>query len=204
MIKFKKPDIAESHSHSLTITYPRVVQITCGHYPVVEDHHNFIMEIKKNISEKDSYASNVKGGKTPWNAFLQNPLFVKFINYLINKHQLSNPNTFKYFYERKTIVDAWGNELKKGDYVQLHDHRAEHGILYLTEGNPLVLPELNIEIDPKPGDYYIFPPCVQHYVLPQEVENYRYTLVFNIQNEPKWEKNKEIYEKTKGQPVVIE
>ena len=198
MIKFKKPDIAESHSHSLTITYPRVVQITCGHYPVVEDHHNFIMEIKKKITVKDSYASNVKGGKTPWNAFLQNPLFVKFINYLINKHQLSNPDTFKYFYERKTIVDAWGNELKKGDYVKLHEHTAVHGILYLTEGTPLIVPELNIEIDPRPGDYYIFPPCIKHYVLPQEEENYRYNIVFNIKDDTDWDKSKVVYEKERN------
>jgi Fe-S oxidoreductase len=195
MIKFKQPHIAASHSHSLVVTYPRVVHITCGNYPVVEDIHNFIMEIKKNINEKDSYASNVKGGMTEWKAFLQNPLFVKFITYVINQHQLSNPNTFQYFYDKNTIINAWGNELKKGDYVQLHDHACTHGLLYLTEGSPLILPELNIEIDPRPGDYYIFPPCIQHYVSPQEEENYRYTLVFNIQGEMNWEKNKAVYER---------
>ena len=81
--------------------------------------------------------------------------------------------------------------------MQLHEHTATHGILYLTEGTPLIVPELNIEIDPRPGDYYIFPPCIQHYVSPQEEENYRYNIVFNIKDDTNWEKNKVVYEKSK-------
>ena len=43
-------------------------------------------------------------------------------------------------------MNAWGNELKKGDYVVQHIHDCYHCILYLTEGEPLILPELNMKI----------------------------------------------------------
>ena len=43
-----------------------------------------------------------------------------------------------------------------------HHHCCWHGILYLTKGCDLILPELNIKITPEPGDYYLFPPYIFH------------------------------------------
>ena len=63
MIEFLDNDPILTHSHSLTVTYPRRISITYGNYPFIEDIHNLIIEIKNNISEKESYASNVKEGK---------------------------------------------------------------------------------------------------------------------------------------------
>ncbi len=72
------------------------------------------------------------------------------------------------------IENLWGIELGKGDKVDQHDHTTVHGLLYLTEGNPLVLPQLQMSITPKPGDYYFFPPGIQHYVEEVKDDNKRY------------------------------
>ena len=197
MINIKNSDTRLRRSSSLVMTYPRTVQITCGHYPEVADIHNFIMEIKKNIDEKTSYATNVKGGMTDFNYFLGHPLFNKFMTYVINTNQMSNPSLFQHFFDRKIIQNAWGNEIKTNDYVCGHDHPCHHGILYLTKGNPLVLPELDLEIYPEPGDYYIFPPCIQHYVDVSNNTTARYNLIFNIAENINWKKQKEKYEKNK-------
>jgi|9_EtaG_2_1085328.scaffolds.fasta_scaffold03680_5 hypothetical protein len=196
MVEFIEKNPLFTHSHSLVITYPRTVLITHGNYPYMDHIHNLLIQIKNNISEKNSYASNVKGGKTNWNHFVDNELTTKFINYCINKHVQTNPQLFQYFYERKTIRNAWGNELKKGDYVKQHIHFGYHCILYLTEGAPLLLPELNIKLFPKPGDYYFFPPYILHGVEESKSEENRYCLVMNIDcchDDSFWNKEKTIY-----------
>jgi hypothetical protein len=40
----------------------------------------------------------------------------------------------------------------------MHIHQSYHIILYLTEGSPLLVPELKITIKPQVGSYYIFEP----------------------------------------------
>ena len=87
---------------------------------------------------------------------------------------------FQHFLEKRTIIDAWGNEIKKGDSVEYHTHSVIHGILYLTKGCDLILPELNLKITPEPGDYYIFPSEILHGFDPYEGNNNRYSLIFNI------------------------
>ncbi len=79
-----------------------------------------------------------------------------------------------------TIENAWGNEIKKGDSLNYHEHNCLHGILYLTKGCELILPELNLKITPEPGDYYMFPPAVLHGFDTYEGETNRYSLIFNI------------------------
>lgn len=168
------------HKNILQITYPRTVNIVFGHYPYPDQVHNLLIEIKNNISEKMSNYTNVKGGMTEWGYFLNNSLFNDFINFLINKHQSNQSEMFEHFYEKFTITDAWGNEIKKGDKLNLHSHLSYHGILYLTEGCDLVLPDLNLKIKPKPGDYYIFPPEIYHGFDESTQEENRYSLIFNI------------------------
>ena len=84
------------------------------------------------------------------------------------------------FYKKKTVGDAWGNEIQKGDSLDYHHHSCLHGILYLTKGCDLILPELNLKITPEPGDYYIFPPEIIHGFDLYEGEQNRYSLIFNI------------------------
>ena len=87
MIEFLNKDPKLTHTQSLVITYPRTVQITFGTYPHIEDIHNMILEVKKNITESESYATNVKGGKTGWDVFKDHPFTKKFFTYCINQHQ---------------------------------------------------------------------------------------------------------------------
>ena len=167
--------------NSLNITYPRNINIVFGNYPYPEIIHSLILEIKNNLSEKMEGYTNVKGGMTDWKFFNENSMFKNFFIYLINKHQLTHPNIFEYFLERKVITEAWGNEIKKGDSIDFHTHPGHHGILYLTGGCDLILPELNLKITPEPGDYYIFPPEILHGFPIYEGELNRYSLIFNIE-----------------------
>jgi len=94
--------------------------------------------------------------------------------------------------EFKFLKEAWGNELKKGHSVQIHDHFDYHGILYLTKGSPLIVPELNLTILPEPGDYYFFPPNIKHYVPEVQTDETRYSVVFNIALKLDWDKKKRL------------
>ena len=176
--------------NSLNITYPRTVNIIFGHYPYPEVINNFMIEIKNNLNPNFENYTNVKGGMTEWNYFINNHNFNKFITYLINKHQTSHPEIFQYFLEKMIIENAWGNEIKKGNYLNYHNHNCFHGILYLTKGCDLILPELNIKITPNVGDYYIFPPYVLHGFDKSIEDNNRYSLIFNIQQNDRFKFNK--------------
>jgi hypothetical protein len=194
MIKFLTQDVADATNSSIVVSYMRKIAIICGNYPEKHELFNLITLIKNNTLESEHYATNVYGGKTAWDFFVNHPIFINFMTFVINKHQYAHP-FFKNFLEYKIIKDAWGNELKKGDSVNNHTHPTYHGILYLTKGNPLILPELSLEIHPNPGDYYIFPPLIYHYVEKNESEDIRYNLVFNIDEVPNWKKQKQINDK---------
>jgi hypothetical protein len=184
----------ENFSHSIIVTYPRTVQISHGVYDNVIDMHNMCMMISQNLDKSE--LTNVYGGKTPWGFFNDKPEFKRFIEYIVNKHQTTNPFFNKNnFYDRNISFDSWGNEIKKGDSVAMHSHKDHHLILYLTEGAPLILPELKMTIIPKRGAYYIFPPEILHGVGKVETEgNTRYCLVSNIIDNTDWKLKKKIKE----------
>jgi len=169
------------NKNSINISYLRNVNIIFGNYCYPDVINNFLINIKNNINPKLKNYTNVKGGMTDWNYFINKPEFINFINYLINTYQTTHPEIFEYFLEKKAIKDAWGNEIKPGDSLTYHTHSCYHGILYLTEGCDLNLPELNLKITPKPGDYYIFPPEILHGFNTYEGNKNRYSLIFNIQ-----------------------
>jgi len=150
--------------------------------------------ISQNIDTSE--ITNVYGGKTPWGFFNDKPEFLRFMEYVVQKHQNSNPLFEKRSWALKNkTFDSWGNEIKKGDSVAYHTHKDHHLILYLTEGAPLILPELKMRIIPKKGDYYIFPPNVLHGVDAVVEENKtRYCLVTNIIESSDWKLNKTIKE----------
>jgi len=181
--------------NSLTVTYPRTVNIIFGNYPYPEIIHNFIMSIKSNIDPNMSGYTNVKGGMTAWDHFIDNSDFNKFLIFLINKHQTTHGHIFKHFMQKRKIKNAWGNEIKKGDSLDRHKHSCMHGILYLTKGCDLILPDLSIKITPKPGDYYIFPEEIFHGFDRYEGDDNRYSLVFNIIETNVFEYNKRVEEK---------
>ena len=178
-----KNDKLNKDSNSLNISYTRNVNIIFGNYPYPEILHNLILDIKNNLDKKMENYTNVKGGMTDWCYFLDKPNFINFTTFLINKHQTTHPGIFEHFLEKKNIKNAWGNEIKKGDSLNYHTHPCLHGILYLTKGCDLIVPELNLKITPEPGDYYIFPPEIIHGFDEYKEEKNRYSLIFNI--EPK-------------------
>ena len=167
--------------NSLNITYSRTINIIFGNYSYIDVINNLIINIKNNLNIDMENYTNVQGGMTKWDHFVDNPLFNNFIVYLINKHQLTHSNIFQYFNEKYDIRNAWGNEIKKNDHLKYHSHPCSHGILYLTKGSDLILPELNLKITPEPGDYYIFPPEILHGFEKSTYKDNRYCLVFNIQ-----------------------
>jgi hypothetical protein len=171
----------DQNINSLNISYLRHINIIFGNYSYPDIINNFLIEIKNNLNRKLKNFTNVKGGMTDWDFFTKKPEFINFITYLINKYQVTHPDIFQYFLEKKDIRSAWGNEIKKGDRLNFHKHPCFHGILYLTEGCDLILPELNLKISPKPGDYYIFPPQILHGFDTYQEDNTRYSLVFNIE-----------------------
>jgi len=179
----------ENYSHSLVVTYPKTIQISHGVYDNVVDMMNMCAMISQNIEKEE--ITNVYGGKTPWRFFNDKPEFTRLIDYVVNKHQNSNPFFNKQYWCNKNIsFEAWGNEIKKGDSVRMHTHPHYHLILYLTEGAPLILPELKMTIVPKRGAYYIFPPNILHGVGKVEEETKtRYCLVTNIIEGSNWKKN---------------
>ena len=196
MINFiDKNNKLNENKSSLTITYPRTVNILLGHYPYPEIVHNFILDIKNNLDSNMQNYTNVKGGMTNWYHFLDKDNFKNFFTFLINKHQTTHPKLFEYFLERYEVTNAWGNEIKPNDSLNYHTHPCWHGILYLTKGCDLYLPELNIKITPEPGDYYIFPPEVVHGFDKSQEQNNRYSLIFNIQQANEFNFKKKLKEK---------
>jgi hypothetical protein len=181
--------------NTLNVSYPRNIQIIYGNYPYPEIIHEFIIKIKNNLNPEMKNYTHVKGGMTDWNYFTDKLEFNNLITYLINKHQSTNPELFGYFLERRNIINAWGNEIKKGDNINYHTHPYYHGILYLTKGCDLILPELNLKITPEPGEYYIFPPEILHGVEKTTEEKIRYSLVFNIQDKFNFDFMKRLNEK---------
>tara|TARA_R100001509_G_scaffold660_2_gene684 strand:- start:92 stop:688 length:597 start_codon:yes stop_codon:yes gene_type:complete len=194
MINFiDKNNKLNENKNSLNITYSRTVNIIFGHYPYPDIVHNFIIEIKNNLNLKMKNYTNVKGGMTDWNYFIDKNNFKNFMTFLINKHQTTQPHLFEYFLEKYYIRNAWGNEIKQNDSLDYHTHSCWHGILYLTKGCDLILPELNLRITPEPGDYYVFPPEILHGFNKYEGENNRYSLIFNIsESDNKFDFNKKI------------
>jgi len=181
MIEFiDKNNPLNENKCSLNVSYIRNINIIMGNFPYPEILHKFILDIENNLSSEMKNFTNVKGNMTDWSYFLDKKEFIDFLSFVINKHQNTHPEIFKHFFEKYIPYNSWGNRLKKGESVAYHDHTCLHGILYLTKGSDLILPELNLKITPEPGDYYIFPPMILHGVEPSKKEQNRYSLIFNL------------------------
>jgi hypothetical protein len=195
MFSILKPDPTNEHKNSLSVTYPRVVNIIYGNYPYPEVLNYFMIETRRNIDPKMENYTNVKGGMTDWCHFVEDEKFTNFMVHIINKYQTTHEHIFKHFFERQNISNAWGNEIKKGDSLDYHTHSCVHGILYLTEGCDLILPELNIRITPQPGDYYILPAEIIHGFEKSTDEENRYSLIFNIESKNNFDYVKRVKQK---------
>ena len=194
MISILDNNVFNEQKNTLRITYPRTVDIVFGMYPFPDKINNFIIDTKNNLVSELEAKTHVKGRMTDWRFFTKNKNFNEFINYIINQNQSTSPELFKYFYQKKYIPEAWGVELKPNEVVTSHTHTTWNGILYLTKGSDLLLPELNLRITPEPGAYYILPPQIVHGVDKSNSDNNRYSLIFNVfQKDEAWELHNELY-----------
>lgn len=172
----------ENIKHRVTsfgVSYLKFSTIFYGMY--TENHvlHNLRIKTKQNIKEEFSHKTYVRGGKTDWNFFNDDPDFNTFLETIFHYNfKTMFPN-----FERKDcrIVDCWGNYLVKNNEVKPHTHPSYHGILYLTEGNPIVFPEAQVRFVPAPGKFIIAPPELTHYVEPIQEETERLNIIFNFE-----------------------
>ena len=77
MIEFLDNNPILTHSHSLTVTYPRRTNITYANYPFIEDIHNLIIEINNNI---------IFGNSAKWGGAIYNSGTVYIINSTIENN----------------------------------------------------------------------------------------------------------------------
>lgn len=172
------PYVSKNRVSSMTFTYPKTTTLFYGNYERKEIIHNLKYKLKsadKNMSHK----TYVRGSMTDWECFKHDKDFSLFFTETMNKIK---PFLFQKFKLESdlNVFDVWGNILKKGEMVEAHTHSAWHGILYLTEGNPLVFPEMRVNFTPKPGDWIISPPEIPHGVRQVETEQERMNIVFNF------------------------
>jgi hypothetical protein len=143
--------------------------------------NNLKENIKNNISKHTSYKTNVKGKMTDWNFFIKSDVF-KPIEEILYKYK---------------IYQAWGNILKKGEYVEEHDHLGIEnintiidisGVLYLTDIKPgTYFKEFNKTIDPEIGKIIIFDNKYRHSVDKCDTNKERITLAFNGRKKESYE-----------------
>lgn len=129
----------------------------------------FIEKIDKGIDPK--VKSYVRGKMTDWFYFVNDAEFLSVYN------QLTLPLNVK-------LQDAWGTRLDKEDWVQSHNHNAMQviacGLVYLTEGNDTVFPDLNIKVKPAVGTCLMFSPQTKHQVTFNKSNTPRYSISFNL------------------------
>ena len=103
MIKFIKNYKLNENKNSINVSYSRNVNIIFGNYTYPDIINNFLIGIKNNIDPKLNNHTNVQGGMTDWNYFIDKPEFINFITYLINTYQTTHTDLFEYFLEKVVI-----------------------------------------------------------------------------------------------------
>lgn len=194
-VMFKKhiTSVDQIQTYATTITYPRTVSIFHGHYPEKHTLHNLILEIDNQLKNtKEEYTTNIYGDKTDFNSFNDNKDFLHFIKY-VQKQIIMHPNgsVFHAFWDRYEL-ESWAVKIKKQDYIRYHNHPCWHCILYLSDGVDLHLPELNISITPKIGDWYVLPSNILHGAEKSNNEKCRYSLICNFRDKGDWKRLNEI------------
>jgi hypothetical protein len=141
------------------------------------DSEYFIQQIENKISEKNlNYRTNVEGKMTTWNAFVNDPNFVKVLKFGLDA--LSKHINYEHVY----LADAWGIKIDKNDYTKLHDHASSmySGILYLNDvDQKLNFPELGMSVTPRKGTFVSFSAWLKHKADPNQGET-KYAIPFNL------------------------
>jgi hypothetical protein len=173
------PFISKQRVTSFTCIYPKTITLYVGNYTKLNILHNLKLKIKNNLSERNKNFTYVRGEMTDWNFLKHDKDFSVFFTEIMDQYRPIIGSDFIYNKELH-VMEAWGNLLKKGDHVALHAHNSWHGILYLTEGTPLIFPELEINFTPKIGDWIISPSGLLHGTEKIESDEERINVVFNF------------------------
>jgi hypothetical protein len=148
-------------------------------------------KIKNNINPDMYKKTNVRGGMTNYNFFVEDKDFHTLLNDIsfvlfkfADKNGFEGANKFK-------ILDAWGNMLSKNEYVRNHWHlnnsnkiRATHisTNVFLDKKEPgTYFPKYRKQIKPQRGKMIVFLANEMHLVDVYKQEEPRYTLAFNLQ-----------------------
>jgi hypothetical protein len=169
--------ITESRLSSMTFTVPKTYIFFYGNFYRKDIIHNLIISLKSATKEM-SNKTYVRGEMTGWYSFKGNRDFSVFFSHVMNQAKIALFPKADLTKELK-LEEAWGNILKKGDSVEPHVHHTHHGILYLTKGNPLIFPEIEMTFTPDVGDFILTPPQVLHGVDPITDDLERMCVVFN-------------------------
>ena len=150
-----------------------------------EDTDYFIKKIEDNIDSELSGRTNVKGLMTSYKLFINDNLLKKILHPVVDKVEaVKNFGT-----GRMHLFDAWGIKLLIGQHTQAHTHRGSYlsGIWYLNDcDNPLIFPQLNLNIKPKKNRILFWDPVLRHYT-PMVEDKTKYALVFNFEEAKAWD-----------------
>ena len=145
----------------------------------------FIDKIEEGIksSTKINYKTNVDGGMTTWNYFV-NDLDFKIISQMITSFIDSKIKLPQY-----DLHEAWGVRTSLFENTKKHDHKGMElsGILYLNDSNQhTYFPELDLKIKPKKGKLVLFDPTLKHYSKPGLEQEFKYAIAFNYIGRKPW------------------
>ena len=141
------------------------------------DANYFISEINRMLEIKNlDFVTNVKGQMTDWKAFNNDENFQKTLAKAygkLSKH-LSGPFT---------LQDSWGIKMQGSAQTTSHNHaRFDYaGVLYLNNSNqPLVFPELDVEVIPREGVFVVFNGFIFHEAPHEQLTDPKYAIAFNF------------------------
>ena len=161
------------------------VQVFLYEYIVGCYTQSLINKIDQVLKETNlNYVTNVKGKMTNWEAFTQDPNFLKAIDEGIPKLMESLK------LRPMQLAEAWGLRHDRGDFTQEHCHTPfpVSGILYLSDKNtPLVFPELRLEVVPEKNSMVLFSGHLKHSAPINRSDQSKYAIAFNLSHpEPTW------------------
>lgn len=150
---------------------------------IIEDNNTdyFIDKIEKNINNKLSFATNVKGEMTDWKLFNEDKNFNNVLNKALTKNKLEFPPI--------GLFESWGIKILKQQCTDFHDHENNKmsGIFYLNDcKTPLEFPEIDIKIYPKKNSFLLFDAFLKHGTSTTSDE-VKYAIACNFQEKKQWE-----------------
>ncbi len=143
------------------------------------------------LTESDTMnkSTNVKATMTDYQELLKHDLFKKVFQsvieylhmfFLLRATGLSDKMKF-------TVHDAWAMRHKKDDYTKMHTHHINGwaGALFLKVPGPshMTFPDFDAIESIQSNSLYLFPGLTKHSVLPQQYEEHRISIGFNIIHE---------------------